>query len=105
MKPRAEEEGSGSDSDPGVLANSSGAFTAQETEHALAVLEKDPSKYLSGNGFKGKATTDIAASLKKKFPGRPIRKADTVGNRLRYVIIRVRFLANGTDIASDQEDI
>ncbi|KAJ7608553.1 hypothetical protein FB45DRAFT_242618 [Roridomyces roridus] len=64
---------------------SSSNWTKEETEYALTVLEKDPAKYLSGNGFKSKATTEIAAALKRKFPTRPVRKSDAVGARLRYI--------------------
>ncbi|KAJ7437662.1 hypothetical protein B0H11DRAFT_2255143 [Mycena galericulata] len=46
---------------------------------------QDPTQYLSGNGFKAKASTAISAALRKRFPTRPIHKQDTVGNRLRYV--------------------
>ncbi|KAJ7898078.1 hypothetical protein B0H13DRAFT_2521080 [Mycena leptocephala] len=62
-----------------------GSFSIAETNHALDLLLADTAAYLSGNGFKSKAFTDISASLEKQFPNRPIRKKDTVGNRLRYV--------------------
>ncbi|KAJ7106959.1 hypothetical protein C8R44DRAFT_744837 [Mycena epipterygia] len=63
------------------------SFTELETNYALDFLQKDSAQYLSGNGFKNKAFTEISAAVKKRFPTRPIRLKDTVGNCLRYVII------------------
>ncbi|KAF8209260.1 hypothetical protein K438DRAFT_1960991 [Mycena galopus ATCC 62051] len=77
---------SGDDSDtPSIPANAKSSFTKPETNHALDVLLKDPAAYISGNGFKSKAFADISSSLQKKFPERPVRSKDAVGNRLRYV--------------------
>ncbi|KAJ7933160.1 hypothetical protein B0H13DRAFT_2307118 [Mycena leptocephala] len=63
------------------------SFTEAETKHALDLLLANPAKYLSGNGFKSKRFTDISTSLKNKYPSRPVRKKETVGNRPRYVSI------------------
>ncbi|KAJ7914218.1 hypothetical protein B0H13DRAFT_1873187 [Mycena leptocephala] len=91
MGPRADSPGdSGSESNSSdIPENAPNSFSKPETNHALDFLLKDPSQYLSGNGFKTKACTDISASLKKKFPARPIHSKENVGNRLRYVIMRV----------------
>ncbi|KAJ6536184.1 hypothetical protein B0H19DRAFT_382955 [Mycena capillaripes] len=87
MDPHPDSPGdSGNETDTSEIPENAGnSFTRPETNHALDFLLKDPSQYLSGNGFKTKACTDISVSLKKKFPGRPIRSKDVVGNRLRYV--------------------
>ncbi|KAJ7022546.1 hypothetical protein C8F04DRAFT_1272467 [Mycena alexandri] len=86
MAPRADSpDCSGDDSDPVIPDNASNNFTVPETNHALDFLLKDPAKYLSGNGFKEKACTEISTSLNTMFPNRPIRKKNVVGNRLRYV--------------------
>jgi hypothetical protein len=92
MGPHANSPGdSGNESDASdIPENAPNSFTKLETNHALDFLLKDPSQYLSGNGFKTKSCTDISASLKKTFPARPIRSKDVVGNRLRYVIMHVR---------------
>ncbi|KAF8177086.1 hypothetical protein K438DRAFT_1845913 [Mycena galopus ATCC 62051] len=74
------------DSDsPSIPTNAKNSFTKPETNHALDLLLGDPTMYISGNGFKSKAFTDVSTSLKKKFPDRPIRSKDAIGNRLRYV--------------------
>ncbi|KAJ7733224.1 hypothetical protein DFH07DRAFT_968071 [Mycena maculata] len=70
---------------PEIPNNASHSFTELETNYALDFLKNDPSQYLSGNGFKAKAFTEISAALKKRFPMRPIRSKDTIGNHLRYV--------------------
>ncbi|KAJ7702731.1 hypothetical protein B0H17DRAFT_1194609 [Mycena rosella] len=79
----------GDDTDPAdayfVQSDASQSFTKGETNYALDFLLRDKTKYMSGNGFKDEAGTDIAKALKEKFPGRPIRKPEVVGNRLRYV--------------------
>ncbi|KAJ7732747.1 hypothetical protein DFH07DRAFT_968322 [Mycena maculata] len=72
---------------PEIPDNASHSFTELETNYALDFLKNDPSQYLSGNGFKAKAFTEISAALRKWFPMRPIRSKDTIGNCLRYVII------------------
>ncbi|KAJ7183567.1 hypothetical protein C8R46DRAFT_1209734 [Mycena filopes] len=72
-------------SDSGIPPNAGSSFTVPETEFALDFLLADLKKYMSGNGFKDKTCTEISNALQKKFPHRPIRKKDTVGNRLRYV--------------------
>jgi hypothetical protein len=91
MGPHADSPGdSGNESNSSdIPENAPNSFSKPETNHTLDFLLKDPSQYLSGNGFKTKACTDISASLKKKFPARPIRSKENVGNRLRYVIMRV----------------
>ncbi|KAJ7936515.1 hypothetical protein B0H13DRAFT_1853255 [Mycena leptocephala] len=91
MGPRADSPGdSGNESDASdIPENAPNSFSKPETNHALDFLLKDPSQYLSGNGFKTKSCTDISASLKKKFPARPIRSKEVVRNRLRYVIMNM----------------
>jgi hypothetical protein len=66
----------------GIPDNAPNSFSEAETNHALDFLLADPAAYMSGNGFKSKAFTDISTSLKNKYPNRPVRKKDTVGNRL-----------------------
>ncbi|KAF8207836.1 hypothetical protein K438DRAFT_1930818 [Mycena galopus ATCC 62051] len=74
------------DSDsPSIPTNAKNSFTKPETNHALDLLLGDPATYISGNGFKSKAFTDVSTSLKKKFPDRPVRSKDAIGNRLQYV--------------------
>ncbi|KAJ6522432.1 hypothetical protein DFH09DRAFT_1330570 [Mycena vulgaris] len=66
-------------------ASSSLNFTGPETDYALEVLQSDTTKYLSGNGFRAKAFTAISTALTKRFPTRPKRTTDNVGNRMCYV--------------------
>ncbi|KAJ6560868.1 hypothetical protein DFH09DRAFT_1364702 [Mycena vulgaris] len=66
-------------------ASSSLNFTGPETDYALEVLQSDTTKYLSGNGFRAKAFTAISTALTKRFPKRPKRTTDNVGNQMRYV--------------------
>ncbi|KAF8209628.1 hypothetical protein K438DRAFT_1960633 [Mycena galopus ATCC 62051] len=75
-----------------IPTNAGNSFTKPETSHALDLLLGDPAAYISGNGFKSKAFTDISTSLKKKFPDHPVRSKDAIGNRLRYVIIREGYI-------------
>ncbi|KAJ7435744.1 hypothetical protein B0H11DRAFT_2256881 [Mycena galericulata] len=70
---------------PEIPDNAGHSFTDLGTNYALDYLHKDPTAYLSGNGFKVKAFTEISVALKKRFPTHPIRSKDAVGNHLRYV--------------------
>lgn len=88
---------SGDDSDSTIPDNASKNFTIPETNYALDFLLKDPTKYLSGNGFKDIACTAISQALKKKFPNRPFRKINVVGNRLRYVCTCAPYLPAEAD--------
>jgi hypothetical protein len=72
-----------------IRDNAPTSFSIPETNHILDLLIADPATYVSGNGLKSKAFTTLCTSLKNKFPDRPVRTTKTVGNRIRYVSIRM----------------
>ncbi|KAF7328441.1 Myb-DNA-bind-3 domain-containing protein [Mycena sanguinolenta] len=90
-----------------VSSSNSSNYSEDETILALDLLLANISTYMSGNGFKKKALTDISDTLKKKYPNRPVRSESSIRNRLGHikrVYERYEFVRGRSGVGWDDEE-